>query len=126
MPNDNDKSLQNISPEIYSSGKKLQEYYKYRDCLHIFLTILFAVRKNRLHGNFYSFNNYIFESFIYHLTLQENSPIQRYMANTLNCSVSTINKIVNSNLNLKKAKKYNVYCIEHHVYELRTCCRTDK
>ena len=43
------------------------------------------------------------------LMLKENPPIQRHVANALNCSVLTVNKIINSDFNLKKAKKNNVY-----------------
>ena len=37
--------------------------------------------------------------------LKENSPSQRYISNALNCSSSIVNKIVNSDLNLEKAKQ---------------------
>ena len=59
------------------------------------------------------------------LMLKENLPTQRYIVNTLKCPVSSVNKIINSDLKLKKAKKYNVqHLSEHHTYEHRTRCRT--
>ena len=59
------------------------------------------------------------------LMLKENPTLQRYVANTLNYSISTVNKNVNSDLNFKMTEKYSVHHLsQHHNYEHRTCCRT--
>ena len=59
------------------------------------------------------------------LILKGNPPTERYISNTLNCSVSTVNKIVSSDLSLKKAKKYKFhrFC-QRHIYKRKTRCRT--
>ena len=49
------------------------------------------------------------------LMLKENLPTQRYIVNTLKCPVSSVNKIINSDLKLKKAKKYNVHRLSQRV-----------
>ena len=59
------------------------------------------------------------------LMLKENFPTERHVADTLNWSISTANKIVNSDLNLKNTKKYNNYHLsQHHAYECKACYRT--
>ena len=56
--------------------------------------------------------------------LKVNPPNQRYVANTLNCSILTVNKVVNPNLKLEKAKKYYVHRLsQRHMHERRTLCR---
>ena len=42
---------------------------------------------------------------------KENPLTKKYGENTLNWLVSSVDKIIKSDLNLKKAKKYNVH---HH------------
>lgn len=58
------------------------------------------------------------------LMLKENPPSQRTVAKSLKCSVSTVNKMINVDLNLKKAKKRNVHrLLPKHIAERRTRCR---
>ena len=58
------------------------------------------------------------------LILKENPATQRTVAKSLKCSVSTVNKIINVDLNLKKAKKCNVHrLLPKHVVDRRTRCR---
>ena len=57
--------------------------------------------------------------------LKEKPRTQRYVANTLNCSISTVNKIITADLNIKKAKKYNVHRPSQcHIYKRRPRCIT--
>lgn len=58
------------------------------------------------------------------LMLKENPPSQRTVAKSLKCSVSTVNKMINVDLNLKKAKKRNVHRLSlKYIAERRTRCR---
>lgn len=58
------------------------------------------------------------------LMLKENPPSQRTVAKSLKCSVSTVNKMINVDLNLKKARKRNVHCLSpKHIAECKTHCR---
>ena len=55
--------------------------------------------------------------------LKENAPSQRALASALGTSASTINKIINKNLGLKKTKKHNVYrLLPRHIVERITNC----
>ena len=57
------------------------------------------------------------------LVEKENPSAQNYNANSLNYSISTVNKIASSDLNLKKAKKYDVHRLSNrHIYEHKTHC----
>lgn len=56
--------------------------------------------------------------------LKENPPSQRTVAKSLKCSVSTVNKMINVDLNLKKSKKCNVHrLLPKHIAERKTRCR---
>lgn len=58
------------------------------------------------------------------LVTRENPPTQKSIANSLNTSVATVNKIINQDLQLKKAKKHNVHrLLPRHVAQRKTCCR---
>ena len=53
--------------------------------------------------------------------LKENLPSQRALALALGTSASTINKIINKNLDLKKTKKHNVHrLLPRHIAESTT------
>ena len=56
-------------------------------------------------------------------SMQKENPLtKKYGENTLNWLVSSVDKIIKSDLNLKKAKKYNVHHhSQNHIYERRTC-----
>jgi hypothetical protein len=56
--------------------------------------------------------------------LKENPTPQRTIAKSLGTSIGTINKIINKDLNLIKAKKYKVHrLLPRHVTERKTRCR---
>lgn len=58
------------------------------------------------------------------LVTRENPPTQKSIAKSLDTSVATINKIINQDLQLKKAKKHNVHqLLPRHVAQRKTFCR---
>ncbi len=53
---------------------------------------------------------------------KENSPSQR--TEFLKCPMSTINKVINADLNIIKTKIHNVHRLyPRHIIEIRTSCR---
>lgn len=58
------------------------------------------------------------------LILKENPATQRSVAKSIKCALSTVNKIINSDLSLKKAKKFNVHrLLPKHIADRKTRCR---
>ena len=55
---------------------------------------------------------------------KENAILQRTIAKSLNSSVGTVNKIIKSDLETIKTKKYDVHCLKpKHNFQRKTMCR---